>query len=503
MNVAFTVAFANPAIACHGAQNIRLLEPVTVDEQQLAEFHAMPKLTVYAASAPPLTRFHEDTQSYSGISTDIFCFIANELGIDFTMLVNDSKTVHEKIRDVQTGDVDVFMPISRTAAREKLGLFTEPYYESYYAVLARHGSPFSIKSINDLANYKVGVVKGVALEHTLQAIVPESQLHSYDIATGDLMFQALREGAIDVAVYNETVFIEKQFHQELFDLEIIYTLENNPRAYRYYFSPSAEHKQLVQVTDQYLAVIDASASIHIHEGAQRQFFQRYEQQRDQQFWLELASVSGAVLAVGFYVAFLRYRRLSALLADQNSHIRQQQHALQAAYEKLEALSLTDSLTGLSNRRHFEQMLSYEYARNQRTASPLSLLFIDIDYFKSINDHFGHTVGDKYLCSVAKVLDNSTTRATDLAARYGGDEFLCLLPDTAAQNAVKVAERITHNIAELALPNPWTDPPQLTVSIGVITTVGGNPGIEKLMAHGDAQLYTAKKLGRNQVSSTVI
>lgn len=501
--IAFCALSSKPALACHTTQNIRLLEPVTFTAQQLADFHAMPTLRVRAVNAPPMARYHEDHQIYDGIGVDVLCFITNELGLRYEIDVDRQQTVKDKIQQVQDGRADVFMPLSHTPEREKHGLFTIPYYESYYAVIARQGAPISIRSINDLAKYNVGVVQGVSLEPKLKTIVPAPQLHSYNIQTSDVLFHAVSEGTIDLAVFNQNIFNEKRYNEELFDLEVIHSLRDDPRAYRYYFSQTPEHERVVQAFDRYLAVIDVSESVSAHEGGEREFLERYVAQRNQRYLLQTASVAAALLALVFYLAFLRYRRLTTLLADRNAHIQQQQHALQEAYSKLETLSQTDSLTGLSNRRHFDQMLSYEYARNRRTGSPLSLILVDVDHFKSVNDHYGHNTGDDYLCAIARALESNVTRSTDLVARYGGDEFICLLPGVSPENAVKVAERILDDVAKLNLPNVWASPPQLTLTIGVATVVNGDPGIDGLVAHADAQLYIAKKLGRNRVSSTVV
>ena len=214
-------------------------------------------------------------------------------------------------------------------------------------------------------------------------------------------------------------------------------------------------------------------------------------------------MAAALLALIFYLAFLRYRRLSNLLTERNTYIQKQQQALQEAYQKLEMLSRTDSLTRLSTRRHFDQRLAYEYARYQRRGTPLSLLIIDVDHFKKVNDHYGHAVGDEYLHAIARTLESNVGRSTDLVARYGGEEFICLLTDTPPEDALTVAERINHGVAELGLPNALATPPLLTVSIGVATVMSGDPGAQALVAQADIQLYTAKQTGRNRICATVI
>lgn len=501
--IGFFGVTANPVIACDGAKNIRLLEPVNISAEKLTEFRSMPPLKVLAVNAPPMAQYNTSLKTYEGIGIDVFCYIANELGVNFNILTNAPQTVAEKIQQVQTGHADVFIPLSHTSKREQHGLFTMPYYESYYAVIARKGQQFSIRNTSDLAKYQVGVVQGVALEPILQSIVPAAQLQSYDEKSSDGLFEAVLKGEIDVAVFNKNIFTEKRYRQELFDLEVIHTLGDNPRAYRYYFSQSPEHQELVEAFNRYLAVIDVSASVLDHADGERQFLERYATQRSQRVLLQAASVAAALLALFFYLASLRYRRLTKQLSSRNLHIQEQQLALQEANQKLETLSQTDGLTQLSNRRHFDQMLAYEYARYQRTGAPLSLLLIDVDHFKSINDHYGHAIGDDYLCAVARVLKNSAVRSTDLAARYGGDEFSCLLPDASLQDALRVAERIANEVAALGLTNILATPPTLTLSIGVATVTNDDPGTQKLMSTADAQLYAAKNMGRNQICSAVV
>lgn len=501
--IAFVILPANSVIACDGAQNIRLLKPVEISAQQRAEFQSMPPLKVVAVSAPPMARYDEDRHTYSGIGIDVFCFITKELGLSFEITPGRDQTVADKIRQVQEGHADVFIPLSHSPERAKRGLFTTPYYESYYAVIARHGRNITIRRTADLAKYQIGFVQGVSLQPVLESVVPAAQLHAYNQTSSDGLFHAVRDGVIDIAVFNQQIFIEKRYLQEFFDLDVVHTLYEHPRAYGYYFSQSPEHQRVVEAFDRYLAAIDVSAALMVHEKGERHFFERYMAQRSQRVLLLTASVAAALLALISYLGLVRYRRLTKLLAERNTHIEQHQKALQDAYQKLQALSRTDSLTGLSNRRYFDEMLAYEYGRYQRTGSPFSLLIIDVDYFKHVNDDYGHAVGDDYLRAIARVLESSTVRATDLTARYGGEEFTCLLTDITPEDAYKVAERINRGVVELGLPNASTTPQQLTLSIGVASVIKGDPGVQAIFAQADAQLYTAKRMGRNQIRATVI
>lgn len=166
-----------------------------------------------------------------------------------------------------------------------------------------------------------------------------------------------------------------------------------------------------------------------------------------------------------------------------------------------ALASMDGLTGLPNRRTFDSRLDQEFRRAQRNAASVSLLMIDVDLFKALNDTFGHQAGDHHLTRIARAVGGEMLRPGDFAARYGGEEFGVVLPDTPLGGAVVVAERLLEAIAALALPHPSSPSGVVTVSIGAACSVdlaAGSP--EVLIAKADAALYRAKHLGRNQVAT---
>jgi diguanylate cyclase (GGDEF)-like protein/PAS domain S-box-containing protein len=144
--------------------------------------------------------------------------------------------------------------------------------------------------------------------------------------------------------------------------------------------------------------------------------------------------------------------------------------LEALNHKLEALSSTDGLTGIANRRRFDERMASEWARAMRVRRPLALLMLDVDLFKSYNDHYGHQAGDECLRSVAQVIDSSSRRSSDLAARYGGEEFALIAADTDAPSAMQLAEKIRHSIELLDLPHAGSPSGKVTISIGVSVVV---------------------------------
>jgi diguanylate cyclase (GGDEF)-like protein len=170
---------------------------------------------------------------------------------------------------------------------------------------------------------------------------------------------------------------------------------------------------------------------------------------------------------------------------------------QAARDQQQALF--DALTNLHNRRWFEGALSRQMQRAQREDRPLALLMIDIDHFKRFNDEFGHAAGDVVLQHVARHL-RSRSRPTDLVARWGGEEFVALLPDTAREEALAIAGRLRESIATLTvqLPDKSVMPP-VTMSLG-LACLAADETAERFFARADGALYRAKNAGRNRVSA---
>lgn len=218
----------------------------------------------------------------------------------------------------------------------------------------------------------------------------------------------------------------------------------------------------------------------------------------------LAMAAWLIYRAALYQVHRRQRLLEGLVA-------QRTRELSEALTKVERLSRIDGLTGVANRRYFEEQLARSWAEASRRKAPLSLLMIDLDHFKEFNDSAGHLAGDECLKHVARTLEECVERSSDLVARFGGEEFVVLLPDTDADGAESVGERIRERIDNLKLA-----PPEGSQSDGITASVGcatARPGHgeqrkddellrpEQLLRRADEGMYAAKRAGRNRVAGT--
>lgn len=230
-------------------------------------------------------------------------------------------------------------------------------------------------------------------------------------------------------------------------------------------------------------------------------------------WLGVAMLAGlgdivmtlaanSRFSIGWYVA-----RVASVLASSTvlgvliweiSHLYRELHTANA---RLSEFAARDGLTGLYNRRYFDERYPEALARAQASAYPLSLMMVDIDHFKLFNDTLGHLHGDDTLTAVAAVLQSSLRRNGDFIARFGGEEFVVVLPDCGAQMASQLAERLRVAVVQRGVAAPFTPAGRVTVSVGIATTRNSELAApDVLLAQADAALYRAKDAGRNRVAA---
>ncbi|HEY4074209.1 MAG TPA: diguanylate cyclase [Herbaspirillum sp.] len=215
--------------------------------------------------------------------------------------------------------------------------------------------------------------------------------------------------------------------------------------------------------------------------------------RAQEFILTLCIV-GIGFATLFNELVVRERGLE-------ERVSQRTHELELSNSKLAALSATDGLTGIANRRRFDEALDVEWRRAGRSGEPIALAMLDVDLFKQYNDLYGHQAGDDCLRTIAQLFAASARRPGDLAARYGGEEFAFIAPMTDRAHAQYMAESICRSLRQLALPHEMSPFGVVTASIGVAVQIPGEnayASAEMLVQMADAALYQAKQFGRNRV-----
>jgi diguanylate cyclase (GGDEF)-like protein len=179
-------------------------------------------------------------------------------------------------------------------------------------------------------------------------------------------------------------------------------------------------------------------------------------------------------------------------------VQEQAIALQSANQELHRIANLDGLTEVANRRRFDEYLEREWLRCAREQQYLSLIMCDIDYFKPYNDFYGHQAGDICLKTVAKTIESTLKRPTDLIARYGGEEFAIVLPNTPIQGAIQITEEIQREIAQLHIPHDKSDvSSQITLSLGISSQIPRHDvSLSSLISQSDQALYSAKRKGRN-------
>jgi diguanylate cyclase (GGDEF)-like protein/PAS domain S-box-containing protein len=188
-------------------------------------------------------------------------------------------------------------------------------------------------------------------------------------------------------------------------------------------------------------------------------------------------------------------------AERDELIRTLEEQVRRRTDELERLSMTDALTGIANRRRVDQALATEWARGMRSGKPLSTIVVDVDHFKSLNDHRGHAYADQCMIAIADTFKRLNTRSSDLVGRYGGDEFVFLLPETDRVGAERLARKAKAAIKNLAIANPGA--PSfgiLTLSQGIATAIPTpENAARELLENADRAMYSAKRRGRNRIA----
>lgn len=317
-----------------------------------------------------------------------------------------------------------------------------------------------------------GVTRDITGERELQRELRESR---------DTLSLALAEMSDGLALFNTEGFLV--FCNEQYRQSFPYT-----GAMR---QPGVHFKQILQ------AVVESGEQVNLPAELAEKWLKGHAPQMISENEFEINLFDGRWLLI-------RTRPTSngatMVVVSDITRIKQSELELHSTANALKALVLVDGLTGLLNRRAFDDEIDKEIRRSARAANPLSLLLIDVDRFKAYNDRYGHPAGDAVLRSVSDILKTSLKRPADLAVRYGGEEFAAILPDTDEDGAYLVAEAFRKALAEAHIAHEGSERGYLTVSIGVATYMQDNVSrtVAELVQVADDALYSAKAAGRDRV-----
>lgn len=263
----------------------------------------------------PLSYYDAGSRTYMGIAPELFSHLAEKLGISWEPVGVPGSTWEEKTTLFYSGQADLLLPVSITEERRADGVFTGPFYQSYYAVIGRTGQEAVVASPEDLTGYRVGAVRDTAGASWLEENLPEDSRVLVD--TQQELYQSLREGALDFGLQNQDVFLEDRFRLEMFDLTGHFLLAGYPRRYGFYLGETPELARLAGLLDRAMATVEYSALISHYRTAEDALLRRYLEQRQARgrlgFLLAAASLTAAALAWLAWRSSRMNRKLSGVL----------------------------------------------------------------------------------------------------------------------------------------------------------------------------------------------
>lgn len=409
----------------------------------------------------------------TGISSEFVELLSTRLQIPLNVI--PSRSWGESLELAQQKKCDIFPMFAKNAGgREHLN-FTSPWL-SLEQVIATRDNQIYISDMEQMKDQRVGVVGGHSTKEMLLAAHPHLNLVEIDNVTQGLL--QVSQGNLFGVIDTLATISRALQTQNIENVKI-----SGPVGIKanYAIGVRSDDGKLLNILERAIKTIHPADINAIYN---RWLAVAYVKQGDYtRFWQALLGLS---LLTGYI--YFRYRKgLQASATLKSAHAE-----IEIANRKLDRLARTDPLTGLSNRLETDEILHREFARFERYQTTFSIIMMDIDHFKKINDEHGHEIGDQVLKRISDILSQHT-RESDLAGRWGGEEFLVICPSSQKDGAMKLAESLRAEIEQAALAGIS---PQ-TASFGVATIRKGET-IKDLMRRADAALYDAKTAGRNRV-----
>ncbi|MEH0018769.1 MAG: transporter substrate-binding domain-containing protein [Desulfobacter sp.] len=410
-----------------------------------------------------------------GMSPDLMELFSERLGVKITPFPVSRFT--ESLARAQEGDCDIIPMISKTRERQEYMEFTAGHSVYNVALISRDDAPF-IHGVAGLTGVKTGIVPTSNIFEKVIAKYPKLNFQAVD--TIEECLEQVSTGRLDVAVLSLPMASHYIRKKGLTNLKV------------------AGHTDIEE--DLRIAISQGNPMLHSILSKTVRALGNHEMEAIENRWMAIAMeppVDYALLwqtAAGAGMVLIMVMLWNRKLARLNRKIASTNRKLQDKTRELEHISITDSLTNLYNRRYVEKTFELELRRTIRHKRDLSLMLIDFDFFKAINDTFGHQVGDGVLRMFANLL-KTNIRATDTLGRWGGEEFIIVCPEINLDNAVHMAQGLCQKVSQTPFEVAGTQ----TASFGVTAFKEGDD-IHAMISRADNALYQAKTRGRNRVES---
>ena len=422
--------------------------------------------------SPPFS--FENHGTHAGLSAELMAELSRRTGIEFRPLVGEAwPSVVDKLRD---GRVPLIAQLAITPEREQFAYFTQPFLDLPYGVFTSADGP-DVSSIEDLRGKRIGVPREFTIHQRLHERYPG--LDFVEIPDAVAGMTRLSLGGLDAVITNVGSATYLSGVRGVARLRMRVLLPDH-----------FEFAVGVTRTEPLLFGIVQKALASIPPDQMRELRDRWLVMPGPGFTHEETfAIAGGVASLVFLVAAIGMALLYTRLRERYSQLR-------TAEAKLQALATQDELTGLGNRRAYNREIDRELRRAMRTREPLTLVELDLDHFKKVNDELGHEAGDRVLEELGQLI-RSELRTTDFAYRVGGEEFVIILPATGEERARKACERLRLAIELI----PGIERP-VTASLGCVVLPAGRAATPaRLYAAADEALYRAKGEGRNRVVVT--
>lgn len=418
---------------------------------------------------------------HAGIAADILSRVLDPLGVHVE-IVGD-RPWSEILTLMQAGEIDLLAMASETPERSVYARFTTPYVRSPMVIITRDDVDF-LPSVAALGQRSVAVVDGFASHEWLRQNQPNLNLQLVDSTLEGL--RRVARGETFALADNLAVVTYLIRHHGLANLKVSGQL---PQAFDLSIAVRRDWPILFDIIQKSLSVLPMEERLAIYD---RWINLEITTQRD--YAQILPFTAGLLLILAVLAAYSwRLYNYRVTLQHANARLSATEEVLRQQNELLSRLSVTDTLTGSFNRLKLDQSLSESVNLAKRYVRPLSLIMLDLDHFKVINDNYGHQMGDEILRQFSECA-RQTIRSTDIFGRWGGEEFLLICPETQVRDAAALADKIRQGFS--ALP-PAADDLTATLSAGVVE-YRPEESVDEFINRCDQQLYAAKSAGRNCV-----